>query len=140
MTDPAAGRTDLAPITGWTRERWAALADRMLLAVRPFASPHRARVVRPGEPGGLGADVDALEGFARTFLLAGFRLAGERGADPHDLAGWFAEGLAAGTDPASPERWLRPDEHGQAKVEAASITLILDLTRPWLWGRLDARV
>ncbi|MFC8599025.1 DUF2264 domain-containing protein [Isoptericola sp. NPDC057191] len=136
------GRTghDLAPITGWTRERWAELADGMLLAVRPYASAGHARVVLPGAPGGLGTDVDALEGFARTFLAAGFRLAGERGDDPLDLAGWYAEGLAAGTDPSSPERWLRPDEHGQAKVEAASIALVLDLTRPWLWDRLDPGV
>ncbi|MFD6176473.1 MULTISPECIES: DUF2264 domain-containing protein [unclassified Isoptericola] len=145
-TGRAAGTTiegaghDLAPITGWTRERWADLADRMLLAVRPYASEGHARVVLPGAPGGLGTDVDGLEGFARTFLAAGFRLAGERGADPLGLADWYAQGLAAGTDPASPERWLRPDEHGQAKVEAASIALVLDLTRPWLWDRLDAGV
>ncbi|MFE7407003.1 DUF2264 domain-containing protein [Isoptericola sp. NPDC057559] len=124
----------------WTRERWADLADRMLLAVRPYASDGHARVVLPGRPGGLGTDVDGLEGFARTFLAAGFRLAGERGADPLGLADWYARGLAAGTDPSSAERWLRPDEHGQAKVEAASIALVLDLTRPWLWDRLDAGV
>jgi hypothetical protein len=126
-----------APITGWTRERWGALADRMLLSLRPYASPHRARFDLPGPPAGYGADVSALEAFARSFLLAGFRLAGERGRDPHDLAGWYAAGLAAGTDPASDERWPRPDEHGQARVEAASLALILDLTRPWLWDRLD---
>ena len=33
-----------------------------------------------------------------------------------------------------------PTELGQAKVEAASIALILQLTRPWLWDRLDAGV
>ena len=33
---------------------------------------------------------------------------------------------------------MRPEEHGQAKVEAASLALILDLTRPWLWDSLDA--
>ena len=35
---------------------------------------------------------------------------------------------------------MKPKEHGQAKVEAASIALILDLTRPWLWDRLDSGV
>ncbi|MDU0291809.1 DUF2264 domain-containing protein [Saccharothrix longispora] len=126
-----------SPLTGWTREHWAALADRLLLAVRPHASPHRARVAPPGPAGGYGADVDGLEGFARTFLAAGFRLAGEDGRDPLDLAGWYAGGLAAGTDPGSAERWPRPEEHAQAKVEAASIALVLDLTRPWLWDLLD---
>ncbi|WP_083941723.1 DUF2264 domain-containing protein [Sanguibacter suarezii] len=131
---------DLAPITGWSRDRWAGLADTMLAAVRPFASPGHAQVLLPGRPGGYGSAVDGLEGFARTFLLAGFRLAGEGGRDPDNLAEWFAAGIAAGTDPSSPDRWVRLEEHGQAKVEAASLALILDLTRPWLWDRLAPQV
>jgi hypothetical protein len=72
--------------------------------------------------------------------LAGFRVAGERGAGLDELIDWYARGIATGTDPTSPERWVRLDEHGQAKVEAASIALILDLTRPWLWDRLSPAV
>ncbi|MFG1943816.1 DUF2264 domain-containing protein [Nonomuraea sp. NPDC048826] len=127
----------LSPYTGWTRDHWAALADHLLLAARRHASPSHARVSFPGEPGGYGPDVDGLEGFARTFLAAGFRVAGEDGRDPHGYLEWYARGLAAGTDPGSPERWVRLDEHDQAKVEAASIALVLHLTRPWLWDRLD---
>ena len=52
----------------------------------------------------------------------------------------YARGLAAGTDPGSAEAWPRPDQCGQAKVEAASIALILQMTRPWLWDRLDEPV
>ncbi|MEV5890331.1 DUF2264 domain-containing protein [Nonomuraea fuscirosea] len=127
----------LSPYTGWTRAHWAELAERLLLSARPFASPGHARISFPGRAGGYGADVDGLEGFARTFLAAGFRVAGEGGDDPLGLMEWYARGLATGTDPASPERWVRLDEHGQAKVEAASIALVLHLTRPWLWDRLD---
>jgi hypothetical protein len=127
-------------LTGWDRQRWAGLADRMLAAVRPYASPGHARITLPGPEGGYGHDVDGLEGFARTFLLAGFRIAGERGADPHGYAERYAAGLAAGTDPHAPDRWVRMSEHAQAKVEAASIALVLDLTRPWIWDRLDAGV
>ncbi|MEV4296990.1 DUF2264 domain-containing protein [Microbispora rosea] len=130
----------LSPYTGWTRAHWAALADRVLLAARRHASASHARISFPGAPGGYGPDVDALEGFARTFLAAGFRVAGENGRDPLNLMEWYAEGLAAGTDPGSPERWVRLDEHEQAKVEAASIALILHLTRPWLWDRLTPGV
>ncbi|PPK92470.1 hypothetical protein CLV92_11471 [Kineococcus xinjiangensis] len=130
----------LSPCTGWTRRHWEATADDLLLAVRPHASPTHALVTPPGAPGGYGRAVDGLEGFARTFMAAGFRLAGEGGADPLDLAGWYAQGLAAGTDPTSPERWTRPDEHGQAKVEAAALALALHLTRPWIWDRLDPGV
>ncbi len=123
-----------------TRRDWIELADRMLAAARPFASPGHARITFPGPEGGYGRAVDGLEGFARTFLLAGFRIAGARGTDLDELADWYATGIATGTDPNSPERWVRLDEHAQAKVEAASIALILDLTRPWVWDRLAPAV
>ncbi|MDQ7904083.1 DUF2264 domain-containing protein [Phytohabitans sp. ZYX-F-186] len=124
----------------WGRDDWLALADRMLAAVRPYASPGHARIALPGPPGGFGRAVDGLEGFARTFLLAGFRVAGARGAGLDDLADWYAKGIATGTDPDAPDRWVRLDEHPQAKVEAASLALVLDLTRPWIWDRLSPAV
>lgn len=130
----------LSPYTGWTRRHWTALADRMLAALDPYRSPAGARVDLPGPPSVSGPDSDGLEGFARSFLLAGFRVAGARGADPGGLLQRYADGLAAGTDPASPESWPRPDEVPQAKVEAASVALVLQLTRPWLWDGLDDRV
>jgi hypothetical protein len=126
----------LSPYTGWTREHWAALADRMLAALLPHRSPGGARYALPGPASVNGPDSDGLEGFARSLLLAGFRVAGQGGADPAGLMERYAEGLAAGTDPAHPEAWPRPDRQGQAKVEAASIALVLQLTRPWLWDRL----
>lgn len=127
----------LSPHTGWARQHWAEQADRMLLALRPYASPDHARIDLPGPPSAYGRDSDALEAFARSFLLAAIRLRGESGRDPLDLADWYADGLRAGTDPASPTAWPRPDELGQAKVEACSIALGLHLTRRWLWDRLS---
>ncbi|RPF22714.1 DUF2264 domain-containing protein [Myceligenerans xiligouense] len=121
---------------GMTREELAAFADGLLTAALEYASPSGSLITLPGEPGGYGTEVDGLEGYARTFLAAGFRLAGEAGADPLNLAERYAAGLAAGTDPEHPERWVTPVEDPQAKVEAASIALILDLTRPWIWDRL----
>lgn len=123
----------------WTRDQWVRYADRLLSGARVWASPGAARITPPGAEGGYGHDVDGLEGFARTFLLAGFRIAGERGEGVDDLIDFYSRGIATGVDPASPERWVRLDEHSQAKVEAASIALILDLTRPWIWDRLDSR-
>ncbi|WP_395244008.1 DUF2264 domain-containing protein [Agromyces sp. MMS24-K17] len=129
----------LAPITGWGRADWLALADRMLDAGAAVNSPRHALLRFPGTPGGYGADVDALEGFARTWMLASFRIAG----DPERtgaLAARYAEGFDAGTDPASPERWLRPDEVDQAKVEAAALAIGLHLTRDVVWANLAPRV
>ncbi|ADJ44981.1 hypothetical protein AMES_3156 [Amycolatopsis mediterranei S699] len=130
----------LSPYTGWAREHWAAYADRLLAAAGEYRSPAGARLDLPGPASRNGRVSDGLEGFARTFLIAGFRVAGENGADPGGYLEHYARGLAAGTDPASPEAWPRPDELGQAKVEAASIALVLQLTRPWLWDRLDDAV
>ena len=94
-------------------------------------------ITPPGDAGGYGRAVDGLEGFARTFLLAGFRIAGERGRGVDDLIDFYSRGIATGVDPNAPDRWVRLDEHPQAKVEAASLALILDMTRPWIWDRLD---
>ncbi|KIF72421.1 hypothetical protein HY68_25305, partial [Streptomyces sp. AcH 505] len=112
----------------------------MLLSVRPYATEQHALLNLPGVPSANGVWSDGLEGFARTFLLAGFRLAGAGGADPHGFAERYAAGLAAGTDPTSPERWPTFAESNQAKVEAASIALALHETGPWIWDRLSRRV
>ncbi|MET9505791.1 DUF2264 domain-containing protein [Streptomyces sp. NPDC006622] len=138
---PGPGRPDgLSPYTGWERRHWTALADRLLGALDAHRSPGGARILLPGPNSSYGPESDGLEGYARSFLLAGFRIAGERGADPTGLLERYAAGLAAGTDPRHPEAWPRPDHLDQAKVEAASIALILQLTKPWLWDRLDDRV
>jgi hypothetical protein len=124
---------DSAPYTGWTRQTWEDLADRLLAAVRPYATPAHALIQLPGPESRSGRRSDGLEGFARTFLLAAFRMARSDGGD---LAQWYAAGIAAGTDPHSPERWPTFAERAQAKVEAASIAIALHETRPWLWDRL----
>jgi hypothetical protein len=130
----------LSPYTGWTRAHWEATADRMLLAVRRYAGPAPALIDLPGPTSRSGRWSDGLEGFARTFVMAAYRLAGAAGTDPLGLADWYAEGLTAGTDPSSPSRWPRLDEVDQAKVEAASIAIALHQTRPWIWDRLDDAV
>ncbi|MFD7754502.1 DUF2264 domain-containing protein [Streptomyces sp. NPDC059757] len=129
-----------SPYTGWSRAHWEATADGLLDAVGRHASPGRGLILLPGKHSWSGARSDGLEGYARTFLLAAFRIAGATGHDPHGILQRYADGLAAGTrtpgrDDA--ESWPLPAECGQAWVEAASIALGLRLTKPWLWNRLD---
>lgn len=145
---PPEDRT-LSPYTGWTRAHWEAVADGLLESVARFAGPEHALIALPGErPSISGRRSDALEGYARTFLLAAFRVAGADGADPRGVLARYAEGLAAGTrtpttegDLADGDRvsWPRITERRQALVEAASIAVGLRLTRPWLWDTLDER-
>ncbi|MEV0387014.1 DUF2264 domain-containing protein [Nonomuraea sp. NPDC050643] len=107
-----------APYTGYTREHWLAAADGMLEAVAPYAVPGFAQIRLPGRASSSGPALDGLEGFARTFLLAAFR-----GCD--DVLERYAEGLATGTDPASPYAWPAITDNSQQIVEAASIALAL---------------
>ncbi|MGY3338271.1 hypothetical protein ACVW0K_004370 [Streptomyces filamentosus] len=142
MPTPPENR-ERSPYTGWTRAHWEDAADRLLLAVRPYASPRGGLIDLPGpRPSWSGARSDGLEGFARTFLLAALRVAGARGADPHGHLDRYAAGLAAGTAAPGrddPDAWPAMADTRQAVVESASLALALRLTRPWLWDRLDDR-
>jgi hypothetical protein len=132
---------DHSPFTGWTRDHWEYLADALLEGVRRYATPGHALIQPPGgRSSSSGSRSDGLEGFARSFLLAAFRLAGASGSAPGDLQDWYARGVATGSDPKSREAWPRASETRQAVVEAAFIALALAETRPWIWDRLDGRV
>jgi len=93
----------------WSRAQWVDYADRLIDGARAFASPGHALITPPGDAGGYGRTVDGLEGFARTFLLAGFRIAGERGRGVDDLIDFYSRGIATGVDPNAPDRWVRLD-------------------------------
>lgn len=135
-----------APYTGYTRDHWEAAADGLLRSAWQWATPGSALLDLPGRPSASGVRSDGLEGYARTFLAAAFRVAGADGKDPHGWLGRYADGLAAGTRTPGrddTESWpLILDHHvqGQPMVESASVALGLRLTRPWLWDRLDAGV
>ena len=127
-----------AGLTGWHRAHWEAVADHLLDAVVPYATPGRAQYRLPGRPSKSGVASDGLEGYARTFLLAAFRIAGARGEVAPALIERYAEGLVNGTDPDHPFAWEPLTDYAQQLVEAASIALALHETRPWIFDRLSA--
>ena len=128
-----------SPHTGLTREHWCAHADHLLRSAHRFATADHGNLHLPGANSAYGPRSDALEAFARTFLLASFRMAGDP-AGTGWIADWYAKGLDAGTNPANPDRWPTPGELDQAKVEAASLAVGLALTRDVLWDKLPQRV
>ncbi|MFJ8360853.1 DUF2264 domain-containing protein [Streptomyces sp. NPDC093984] len=142
---PPADR-ESSPYTGYTRAHWEAVADGLLASAWRWSTPGCALLDLPGRPSRSGVRSDGLEGYARTFLAAAFRVAGAAGDDPHGWLERYARGLAAGTrtpgrDDA--ESWpliLDHDVQGQPMVESASVALGLRLTAPWLWKNLDADV
>ena len=109
--------TQRSPLTHGGRKDWCNLADRLVTTAMSHATPGHGRIVMPGEPGGLGPDIDGLE----------------------ELASWWAGGVAAGVDQRAEDRWLRPSEHWQAVVEACSLALTLHFTKPWIWDQLSQR-
>ncbi|QYN40897.1 DUF2264 domain-containing protein [Pseudonocardia sp. DSM 110487] len=128
---------DLSPHTGWTRKHWTTVADDLLAAVQRYRSPRGGRIDLPGAPAKAGVVSDGLEGFARTFLLAAFRAAGDE--DGTVLAP-YREGLVSGPGPAGPDAWPPIGSHGpggQPMVESASVALGLLAARRWTWDLLD---
>ncbi|MBM7167777.1 DUF2264 domain-containing protein [Streptomyces sp. G44] len=136
---PPADRV-LSPLTGWSRAHWEVLADRLLEALVPCATPGFAQYRLPGRASWSGAVSDGLEGFARSFLLAAFRIAGAGGQVDPRLVERYARGLAAGTDRGSGEAWPEITDRTQQMVEAASVAIGLHETRPWIWDTLGTRV
>ncbi|SNT34295.1 hypothetical protein SAMN05216276_103562 [Streptosporangium subroseum] len=116
----------LSPYTGWTRAHWEALADGLLTAVEPYRSADGATIRLPGRASW--SDCDGLEGFARTFLIAAFRVAG---GGPAELLEPYRRGFVSG-----PGVWPAVADRFQPMVEAASLALGLWLTREQLWDTL----
>jgi hypothetical protein len=135
-----------SPYTGYVRDHWEAVADGLLTYAWRWSTPGGALLDLPGRPSRSGVRSDGLEGYARTFLAAAFRVAGAGGDDPHGWLERYARGLAAGTRTPGrddTESWppvLDHDVHGQPMVESASVALGLRLTAPWLWSNLDPDV
>lgn len=131
-----------SPLTGWTRAHWEALADRQLEALVPYATPNFAQYRLPGRGSWSGVVSDGLEGYARSFLLASFRIAGAGGEVHPHLIERYAQGLTTGTARAAAggEAWPELSDCSQQMVEAASIAIGLHETRPWIWDKLDTRV
>ena len=140
---PGLGSPDDSTQPGWGRTALESLADKTFLALRRYATPGHAQFILPGPASRAGQHSDGLEAFARSFLGVGYRLAGVDPAagdrDDHDHAGWYAAGLAAGTDPDSAERWPLLTDVPQSRVEAAAVAIALHESRAWIWDRLEDR-
>ncbi|WP_328998259.1 DUF2264 domain-containing protein [Kribbella sp. NBC_00709] len=127
---PAPDRV-LSSRTGYTRETWLGVADHLLDSLVPWFSASGAQVRLPGRGSWSGADCDGLEGFARSFLLAAFRIAADGGDER--LVERYARGLVAG----AAGEWPRLTPCSQQMVEAAAIAVGLHESRAWLWDKLD---
>lgn len=139
--DSEPARTGLAE-----RAEWTAVADAWLSTAREHAVGGGSLILPPGAGrySQCGPLSDGIEGFCRSFLLAGARLA--HGGDEAGHAEWYANGLAAAMGTGSGSYvWGRAVSAGapsgsgiqQPIVEAANLAFGLALCREQVWDRLD---
>ncbi len=129
-----------------TNAQYDALVGYFAAGVRAYRSPGAALVLYPGLPGTRPLRVEGLEGFARTApLLAAW--ATTRGpaiplpdGTAFDAADHVLAGIAAGTDPASPESWGAAGDLDQRIVEGADVAFALWLLRDTARHALPAAV
>lgn len=129
--------------TGLTRGHWSACAEEILARSEAHKLPGGFRYRFPGRPSMSGKDSDELEGFARVFLLAAFRI-GERDKVSELVASRFRESFESAANALKRREstpWPEISNMSQSLVEAASIAIGLAVTRDMLWDRLsdDAR-
>ena len=142
MTTP----TDFAsaPETGWTRAHWLEMFGELICPIIDNASPRKARQIIPGQRSHHGRLADELEGFTRSFIMAGPWLA--QAASPvvassrgeRDVAAFYHEGILTGTDPEHEEYWGDITDYAQHLVEMASLAWSLYLSRRWIWDTYSA--
>ncbi len=137
--DSGSGRAidELSAFTGADRTYWEDTADILLTGVQSYASPNGALYGLPGPVSSSGSHLDGLEGFARPFLLAAYRICGADGRDVGQLIDRYGRGLCAGASTRGRLGWPSHSDRSQSIVEAAGIALGLFESRPWVWDRLD---
>ena len=103
------------------------------------ASTGKARIPIPLHQSDKGPISDELEGFSRSFIIAGIWLQTSANCQINvagetvDVADFYREGLLAGTNPDHPEYWGKIYNYSQAIVECASIAWSLYLSQTQIW-------
>ena len=124
-------------------ERYQFLFKYFLKGYLEYQSEGGALVYYPGENSSRGAEMNALEGFARFFPLAASYMFSTYNA-PIDMDGkvltlsfLFKKAIIHGTDPNHKEYWGDIEDRDQRLVEAADVALGLWLSRDYVWETFD---
>jgi hypothetical protein len=131
-------------ITGWTREHWEETFYVLMRGIINSASPACARQVIPGPRSHHGRLADELEGFTRSFIMAGpwlkngtssFEYEGRK----YDVAEFYRKGILAGTDPKHKEYWGDIVDYAQHLVEMAALSWGLYLSQDLIWKEFSSK-
>ncbi len=133
----------LSPITGWTRKHWEEAFFVMMKGIIANASEGGARQRIPGQRSHHGLLADEMEGFSRTFIMAGpwlnqsktgkFLYQGEE----VDVAVFYRRGILAGADPDHPEYWGDIVDYAQHLVECAALAWSIYLSKQHVWDHYN---
>lgn len=129
----------LSPITGWTRQHIEEAFYVLMNGIVASASECGARQVIPGQRSHHGRVADEMEGFSRSFFMAGAWLKGSKTGSftykgkTTDVAQFFKRGLLAGTDPNGPEYWGPVTDLSQQLVESAALGWGIFLSKKHVW-------
>jgi len=125
--------------TGWTRGHWEEAFKQMFTSIYDSASLHGARQRIPGPRSHHGLLADELEGFTRSFILAGpwlmnhstgvFKL----NETTYDVGAFYKKGILNGTNPKHPEYWGDIYDYAQHLVEMASLAWSLYQGKQHIW-------
>jgi len=123
---------------------WQAQTKRLLEPLVALMIPGHADLAIAGRSSDHDAQADRLETFARPLVVAAHYL--QTVAEPadrkfrDDLARWFREGLAIGSDPTHPAFWGPDASYHQHHVEMGLLTIALQIAPAQLWEPLDQEV
>lgn len=141
----------LSPYTGWIRERWVELAEKMIVAIQPYltagkgglAIPNPVRWVSLPEPQ---ESYFWMEGYSRTRALIASWMVGtgkttlKIDGRQIDILEQFIEGLLSVSDPSHPE-YIGDRYHGYCQwlPEVSAIGLAIYLTKELVWPKLSSK-
>lgn len=123
---------------------WQNQTRKLLEALVPYMADGAADIPIEGQASDHDAQADRLESFARPLLLAAHWLQSAEHPDDEELrtklSGWFQQGLAIGSDPASPHYWGPDANYHQHHVEIGLLAIALQIAPKQLWEPLEPAV
>ena len=130
-----------SPYSGWTREHWEESFFILMKGIMASASPGCARQRITGPRSHHGQLADELEGFTRSFIMAGPWLNSSKTGKfefqnkTYDIGAFYTKGILAGTDSDNKEYWGDITDYAQHLVEMASLAWSLYLSKQHIWDK-----
>jgi hypothetical protein len=142
----------LSPFTGWTRDRWIELAEKMIAAIQPYYTERKGGLKIPNpvrwmdpflpDPEGM-KNFYLMEGYTRTRSLEANWMAGtgktslEVNGKLINIQDQFIEGLLSASDPESPDYIGDLYDNNQWIAEIASLTTAIYTLKDLVWAKMS---